>query len=102
ALRSERKMLSLSYERADSDGRTKSASIYIQETRRLTNAQEEKFPRHLEQRLSNEFLPAPYECSTLVRCYSPYKTLQQFYSLASEYTDHTFRFADKLNTMDRD
>ncbi len=108
ALRSAKQRLYLSYQRSDSDGRKKSASIYIEEALRLltgkTSEQNpfvEKFPRHLESRLTSEFLPAPHECSTLVRRFSPYEALQQFHQLPPEYADSTFSFAEKLNSMDR-
>ncbi len=108
ALRSAKQKLYLSYQRADSEGRKKSASIYIEETLRLLtqktsdqNPFVEQFPRHLEKRLQPQFLPAPHECSTLVRRFSPYEVLQQFYQLQPDYVDSTFAFAEKLNSMDR-
>ena len=101
ALRSAAKKIYLSYQRADSEGRTKSASIYIQEASRLLNCTVEAFPRHLEKRLGTQFLPSPHECATLVRQYSPREVLGQFYGLPPEYIAGTFAFAEKLNSMDR-
>ena len=102
ALRSSKKNIHLSYQRADSDGRTKAASIYIEEALRLLPGKTiEKFPRHLEKRLTPEFLPAPHECSTLVRRYSPYEVLQKFHGFQQDYVQSAFSFAEKLNSMDR-
>lgn len=101
ALRSGIKELYLSYQRADADGRTKSASIYIEEAIRLLQADVEDFPRHLEKRLQPNYLPAPHECATLVRRYSPYEVLLQLHEIPSDYVDRTFEFAEKLNSMDR-
>ncbi len=108
ALRSAKKQLHLSYQRADSDGRKKSASIYIEEVLRLLthktsekNEFVEQFPRHLEHRLTPQLLPAPHECSTLVRRYSPSEVLRQFHALHQDYAHSTSAFAEKLNSMDR-
>jgi hypothetical protein len=100
ALRSAKQKLYLSYQRADSDGRTKSASIYIEEAIRLLKAEVEKLPRHLETRLIGRYLPAPHECATLVNHFSPHEVLRQFHDLPAEYVDGTFSFAEKLNSID--
>ncbi len=108
ALRSAKQQLHLSYQRSDSEGRKKSASIYIEEALRLLTQKTsekndfiEQFPRHLEHRLTPQLLPAPHECSTLIRRYSPSELLQQFQGLSPDYADSTSSFAEKLNSMDR-
>ena len=100
ALRTAKQNIHLSYQRADSDGRTKSASIYIEEAIRLLQVPIEVFPRHLEKRLTADFLPSPQECSTLVHRYSPYEATQQFHSLPAEYVDRALDFAARLNSVD--
>lgn len=102
ALRSARNRVHLSYQRADSEGRMKSASIYIEEILRLLpGTSVEQIPRHLEKRLTAEYLPAVHECSTLVRRFSASETLQEFYKLPADYFQNTLAFAEMLNTMDR-
>jgi ATP-dependent helicase/DNAse subunit B len=109
AMRSARKRIYLSYQRADSEGRKKSPSIYIEEALRVLTEQTsegnlsvEQFPRHLEKRITPDILPAPHECSTLLRRFSPYDVVNEFYQLPSDYVDGTFSFAEKLNTMNRE
>jgi hypothetical protein len=100
ALRSAKQKLDLSYQRADADGRMKTASIYI-EALRFFEIPVESFARHLEKRLTSEFLPAPQECAMLVKKYSPSEVLRNFYGLSSTFVEHAVSFAEKLNSMDR-
>ncbi len=108
AIRSARQRLYFSYQRADSDGRKKSPSIYIEEVLRLltrkTSGQNllvQHLPRHLGDRLDQRYLPAPQECAILVERYSPYEVLQRLYGLRTEYTRSVFSFSESLNSMDR-
>jgi hypothetical protein len=108
ALRSARKKLYLSYQRADSEGRKQSASTYLEEVLRMVtgktledNPAVQAIPKqHSSKFQGNDILPTLAECSSLPRNYDPSELLLHSYQMPGEYFGQLKTFASQINSRD--
>ena len=113
ALRSARKKLTLSYSRADEQGRKTAPSSYLDETiRLLTGSTCENNPKvkidpkqnrskFIQDRvLRAQIIPNISECAILSDFFSAQDLVREFYKLPASYIDHVQDFSRRLNSLD--